>query len=113
MEEDVRELLVTLPERVRVWRGTVRGAAHELGLAWTVSRNDAVAWAHRNVGMRGEGEPVVLRASVARDDVIALFVERLESEILAFPEHVSIDAVEDVSEEPIPPPSRVDEIEAA
>jgi hypothetical protein len=31
--------------------------------------------------------------------VIAVFVERLEMEILAFPEHVTIEAVEDVTGE--------------
>jgi hypothetical protein len=42
----------------------------------------------------------VLRASVARGDVLALFVERLESEILALPEHVTVEAVESVADEP-------------
>jgi predicted PurR-regulated permease PerM len=50
-------------------------------------------------------------ASVAREDIIALFVERLEAEILAFPEHVSVEAVEDVSHEP--PPDRHDRLPPA
>jgi hypothetical protein len=73
--DDVRELVADLPERVRIWRGAVRGI-NEGGLSWAVSREDAVPSAHRNVGLHDEGESVVLRASVARGDVIALFVER-------------------------------------
>jgi hypothetical protein len=80
---------------VRIWRGAVSGV-NEPGLSWAVSREDAVGWAHRNVGLHGEGEPVVLRASVAREDVIALFVERLEMEIVALPENVTVEVVENV-----------------
>jgi hypothetical protein len=96
MAPDVRELMTALPERVRVWRGAVRGV-NEAGLSWTATRADAVAWAHRNVGLHGSGEPVVMRGAVAREDVIAIFVERLETELLALPEHVAVEAVEDVS----------------
>ena len=112
MVEDVRELMAGLPERVRVWRGAVRGV-NEAGLSWTATRDDAVAWAHRNVRIEGSGEAVVLRGSVAREDVIALFVERLEIEIVALPEDVRVDAVEDVTDEPVPPPRSDVEIEAA
>ena len=79
--------------RVRVWRGAVRGV-NETGLSWAIHRGEAVAWAHRNVGPDGGGTPVVVHATVAREDVIALFVERLEMEIVALPERVTVDAVE-------------------
>jgi hypothetical protein len=54
----------------------------------------------------------VLRASVAREDVIALFTERLETEIVTLPEHVTIKAVDDVHDKPAAPPaSHVDHVE--
>lgn len=101
MAEDVRELVDRFPERLRIWRGAVRGV-NEAGLAWTLSREDAVAWAHRNVGLHNGGAPVVLRGSVARGDVIALFVERLEMEVVALPENVTVEAIEDVAGERAP-----------
>ena len=104
MAPDVRELVAELPDRLRVWRGAVRGV-NEAGLSWTASRGDAVGWAHRNIGLHGGGTPVVLRGTVARDGVIALFVEQLETEILAFPENVTVEAAEDVSDERPAPPS--------
>ncbi len=35
MESDVRDLLAKAPERIRVWRGAVRGV-NEDGLSWTI-----------------------------------------------------------------------------
>ena len=84
MAPDVRELVAGFPERIRVWRGAVRGVNEE-GFSWAVSRQDAVGWAHRNAEIHERGEPVVLHGTVAREDVIALFVERLEMEVVAFP----------------------------
>lgn len=49
--------------------------------------------------------PVVVGATVAREDVIAPFVERVEVEIIALPEKVAFDSVEDVSSEALPPPT--------
>jgi hypothetical protein len=55
MPTDVRELVDALPARVRMWRGAVRGV-NEAGLAWTASREDAVAWARRKVGLHDVGD---------------------------------------------------------
>ena len=107
MALDVRRVVAGFPDRVRVWRGAVAGV-NETGLSWAIDRNDAVGWTHRNVGLH-DGDPVVVRASVAREDVIALFVERLESEILALPD-VAVEAVEDVSGETPAPPRRDREV---
>jgi hypothetical protein len=44
--------------------------------------------------MAATGAASAACASLAREDMIALFVEQLEMEIVAFPEKVTIEAVE-------------------
>jgi hypothetical protein len=101
MAPDVREVLAGAPERIRVWRGAVRGV-NEAGLSWAIDRSDAVGWAHRNVGLHGSGSPGRRLCDRRRDAVIALFVDRLEMEIVVLPEHVTFEAAEDVSDEAPP-----------
>jgi hypothetical protein len=101
MEPHVREFVAQLPERIRVWRGAVRGL-NERGFSWALERGEAVLWAHRNADRNDDCVPVVVCGAVARADVIALLVERAEMEVLALPEHVDVEAIEDVSEETPP-----------
>jgi hypothetical protein len=76
------------------FRGAVRGV-NEAGLSWAVSRDDAVAWAYHNADMHGDGEPVVVVGAVSRDDIVAFTMNRLEAEVVALPENVSVARVED------------------
>ena len=44
MDDDERDLVASLPDRVRVYRGAVRGV-NETGLSWGVEHDAAMAWA--------------------------------------------------------------------
>jgi hypothetical protein len=88
MEADVRELVAGLPERC------ASGAALSVASTRTAFRGRSPE-RPRSPGRTG----VVIQGTVAREDVIALFVERLEMEIVAVPECVTVESVEDVGDE--------------
>lgn len=81
MDETERKTLASLPEKVRIFRGTLEGNAP--GLSWTLDRKRAEWFARRLA--RGN-KPVLISAWVRRDDIIAYLSARNEDEIIILPE---------------------------
>ncbi len=76
-----------LAERVPVYRGV--NAFNEIrGISWTLDRERAEWFALRFPDPDGEWPPMVIEATVLRHRIIALFQERQEAEVLAFPRYV-------------------------
>lgn len=88
MTEAERAALAALPEVVTLWRGCYRH--NKWGLSWSLDREVAARFpfTHR---YRHEGEQALLvKATVRRDDILALKLGRNEAEVIAVrPKHVS------------------------
>jgi hypothetical protein len=77
MQVDDRARFQDLPDTLTVYRGASQ-SVNEDGLAWTLNPETAKWFAHRYL----RHQPVVLRGTVAKSDVLAHFADRGESEIL-------------------------------
>lgn len=80
MTEAERNALEQLPETVTIYRGCY--AYNKRGLSWTLDRDVAARFPflHR---YRPEGQPLLVRATVLRDQILALKMERGEAEVIA------------------------------
>jgi hypothetical protein len=86
MDEAEREALQALPQLIRVYRGYGHAEAVE-GLSWTTDEAKARWFAKRFSGYQGS-RPHLATGMVDRNDVIAHFLGRNESEIVVLPESV-------------------------
>lgn len=87
MDEDDLKFLDELPEEFPVWRGAKKLFARTKegdvqGLSWTTDKEKA-KWFAQRYSWQGTG--VLLRATVKKEDVLAAFVGRGESEIVIDP----------------------------
>jgi hypothetical protein len=87
MDEDERAELASLPSTlpIIVYRGC-KEHVNEQSLSWTTNPDTAIWFATRFASTgshRGNGQPLVLVGRVMRDDVLALFNGRGESEIVS------------------------------
>lgn len=94
MSEEEREALASLPEEIEVYRGCHR-ELNEGGLSWTTDKERATWFAKRFADHR-DGEPLVIVGKVKRENVLAYFTGRSESEIVAFEHAVTIVRYEEV-----------------
>jgi hypothetical protein len=80
MTPDELEAFNALPRLVTVWRGCY--AHNKRGLSWSLSREVAERFPllHR---YRRDGQPLLIRAEVARDQILALKLGRNEAEVIA------------------------------
>ncbi|MXO72374.1 hypothetical protein [Alteraurantiacibacter buctensis] len=87
MTADEVAALDALPEVVTVWRGCYQ--SNKWGLSWSLDRDKAAAFPSFN-RYRQDGQPLLVKARIARDDILALKLERNEAEVIAVrPKHVS------------------------
>ena len=76
-----------LPDRVTIYRGTVlaeeKDAFSSFGISWTLSRDVAIFFATKHHRFRNrESPPILLSATVWRDDIGGLLMERKEDEVI-------------------------------
>ena len=81
MTEVERRTVAAWPETVTIFRGCY--LHNKRGLSWTLSRETAERFPmqHR---YQSEGQPLLIRATVKRDQILALKLERDESEVIAW-----------------------------
>jgi hypothetical protein len=80
MTADEGAALKALPENVTIFRGCY--ADNKRGLSWTLDKATAAKFPtlHR---YRQNGQPLLIRACVARDEILALKLDRREAEVIA------------------------------
>ena len=76
MDETEDNAMNTLPEMVTIYRGS--SANNEKGLSWTLSKDKAEFFAQRFAQKRGK----VYEQEVRKDQILALFLGRGESEVI-------------------------------
>lgn len=99
MEDDEKAAFEAMPDEIVIYRGAI-AELNEDGWSWTTDRAKAHWFAKRGFG--GE-ERVVLKATVAKANVLAYLTGRNESEIVVDPdnvENVEIDESFYVEEDP-------------
>lgn len=89
MDETELAAFERLPDEVVIWRGCY--ASNKWGLSWSLDREIAAKFPtlHR---YRQAGQPLLVKARIAKDQILALKLDRNEQEILTWwerPRHVS------------------------
>jgi len=83
--ERARKAFGELPEQITIYRGTVE-AEDKNGFCWSLDRDQAVFFATKHFRFRvTDSVPVILTATVNRDDIFALMFERDEQEVMISP----------------------------
>lgn len=79
--------LTCLPDTVTIYRGCY--AINKWGLSWSLSQTIAESFPFLNRYFRGD-RPLLVTAQVRRQDIIAVKLDRDESEVIAYrPKHIS------------------------
>ena len=92
MNEEERDLMENLPQQVTIYRGirVVDELDEEnLGLSYTLSREKAEWFAKRFANVRG-AKAMLVEATIDKDDILSVFLERDEDEVLVNPDKVKI-----------------------
>ena len=87
MDEDEHESLRNLPDEFPVYRGFQ--GRREKGISWTTDRDKAVWFANRFAMLDHLGEPKLLTGVARKENVLAHFLGRGESEIVIDPAKVN------------------------
>ncbi len=80
MDADDRAVLASLPSVVTIWRG-VPNPGTRLGMSWTIDEAKAKWFADR-----WQGNGSVVEKTIKRENIIAYFSNRSESEVVIFPD---------------------------
>jgi hypothetical protein len=83
MEEEERQALAALPDRITIYRGYQSPGGTPEGWSWTLAEGTAEWFARRLI--ESHQTPMVARGAVAKADVIAHFLGRNETEIVVDP----------------------------
>lgn len=87
--EAAKEAFNNLPTQVTIYRGTTEAEGDNYGVCWTLSRDKAVFFATKHYRFRNtKSPPVILSATIQRDDICGLLVERNEREVLICPSQI-------------------------
>lgn len=84
MDDEDREALAKLPDRLTIYRGSSAGLPP--GLSWTLDR-DRAEWFARRFEREGHA-PILYAGIVYKDDVIGYLTGRNEEEIVVIHEHI-------------------------
>ena len=80
MGEQERAALAALPERVTIYRGC--GPSNMIGCCWSLDRDIAASFPYLN--RYQQDEPLLVTATVKRDRIVALKLDRNEQEVITF-----------------------------
>ena len=84
MNLDERRTLAELPNEIEIYRGvTEKSKDNILDMSWTMKRETAEWFANRF-----EGKGKVYRAKVQKEDILAIFLGRNESEVIVDPKNL-------------------------
>lgn len=97
MTQQEHEALAKLPDDIDIWRGCGHKSGVR-GLSWALNREQAESFASYACGERRAllaspfhgRTPIVVEATCHRSDVLALFLQRGESEIVVNPKNVTV-----------------------
>ena len=84
MNLDERRKLAELPDEIEIYRGvTEKNKDNILAMSWTMKQETAEWFANR---FKGKGK--VYRAKIRKEDILAVFLGRNESEVIVDPKNL-------------------------
>ena len=92
LDKDELELLNSLPNEVKIWRGVkVDDVLDEdnIGLSFTLNKDKAIWFAER-FSQAGVSQAILIEAVVNRFDILSIFLNRDEEEVIVNPEDIKI-----------------------
>jgi hypothetical protein len=87
LDDEASAFFQALPQQVVVYRGGNAGPWLTKGLAWTTDRETAREFARGHRGLYNR-QPRIATGKVDKDDILAVFTDRGESEIIVAPRSV-------------------------
>jgi len=92
LDEDELKLLNSLPNEVKIWRGVKVDDVLDddnIGLSFTLNKDKAIWFAER-FAQAGVSQAILIEAVVKRDDILSIFLNRDEEEVIVNPEDIKI-----------------------
>jgi hypothetical protein len=92
MDKNELELLNSLPNEVKIWRGVkVDDVLDEnnIGLSFTLNIYKA-EWFAKRFSQDGRSTPMLIEAKVKKDEILSVFLNRGEQEILVSPDNIEV-----------------------
>jgi hypothetical protein len=92
MDKEELKLLNSLPNEVKIWRGVkVDDVLDEdnIGLSFTLNKDKAIWFAER-FSQAGVSQAILIEAVVNRFDILSIFLNRDEEEVIVNPEYIKI-----------------------
>jgi len=92
LDKDELELLNSLPNEVKIWRGVKVDDVLDddnIGLSFTLNKDKAIWFAER-FSQAGVSQAILIEAVVKRDDILSIFLNRDEEEVIVNPEYIKI-----------------------
>ena len=92
LDKDELELLNSLPKEVKIWRGVKVDDVLDydnIGLSFTLNKDKAIWFAER-FAQAGVSQAILIEAVVKRDDILSIFLNRDEEEVIVNPEDIKI-----------------------
>ena len=92
MDKEELKLLNSLPNEVKIWRGVKVDDVLDddnIGLSFTLNKDKAIWFAER-FAQAGVSQAILIEAVVKRDDILSIFLNRDEEEVIVNPEDIKI-----------------------
>ena len=92
LDKDELELLNSLPNEVKIWRGVKVDDVLDddnIGLSFTLNKDKAIWFAER-FSQAGVSQAILIEAVVNRFDILSIFLNRDEEEVIVNPEDIKI-----------------------
>ena len=95
MDEEEKKVFDGLPKIVKIYRGIrVDDELDEnnIGLSYTFNKEKA-EWFAKRFSQDGKGTPTLIEATIDKDDILSVFLDRNEDEVLVNPDGVEIQKI--------------------
>ena len=92
MDKEELKLLNSLPNEVKIWRGVKVDDVLDddnIGLSFTLNKDKAIWFAER-FSQAGVSQAILIEAVVNRFDILSIFLNRDEEEVIVNPEYIKI-----------------------
>jgi len=92
MDKGELKLLNSLPKEVKIWRGVKVDDVLDddnIGLSFTLNKDKAIWFAER-FSQEGVSQPILIGAVVKKVDILSIFLNRDEEEVIVNPEDIKI-----------------------
>lgn len=99
MDTDELGFYSQLPQEITIWRGirVVEELDEEnIGFSFTLDKEKA-EWFAKRFSKDGRGTPMLIEAKVDKGDILSVFLNRGEEEVLASPDNIEIVSIQELS----------------